>query len=132
MKSGLQGLPIALAGALAGGILGYFLFLWIARHGFYALMLPGGLVGVGGAIFAKHRSIPRGVLCGIIALVTGLFCEWRFERFIEDDSFGYWVTHLHKLSPITLLMIAGGAVFGYWFSVGREGTPAPRPDNPPV
>ena len=38
---------LVLNGAVGGGLVGYFRFLWIARQGFYALVLPGGLLGVG-------------------------------------------------------------------------------------
>ena len=50
----------------------------------------------------------------------GLFAEWRFAPFIKDLSFGYFLFHMGDLQPITLLMITGGGVFGYWFALGRE------------
>src|SRR5947209_5671658 len=33
---------LGLIGATAGGVFGHVLFWWIARQGFYALILPGG------------------------------------------------------------------------------------------
>jgi hypothetical protein len=120
VKPGAPGLLIGLAGAIAGGILGHFAFLWIGRQGFYALMLPGALVGIGGGMFVKDRSVLRGILCGILALVFGLLSEWRFAPFVADEGLGYFLAHIFKLSPITLLMIAGGVAFGFWFSVGRS------------
>ena len=111
---------VGLAGAIAGGVIGYFAFIWIARQGFYALMLPGGLAGVGASALVKDRSMPRGVICGVFAVGLGLFSEWRFAPFIADPGLGYFLSHAHQLRPITLLMIAGGAVIAYLLGVGRE------------
>lgn len=113
-------LVAGLAGALAGGALGFFAFIWIARQGFYALMLPGALAGAGASLFAKDRSVLRGVLCGVFALGLGLFSEWRFAPFIRDPSLGYFLCHVHELRPITQLMIVAGGFFGYWLALGRE------------
>ena len=132
MKTDIRGLLLGLAGAIAGGILGYFAFLWIARHGYYALMLPGAGVGIGGGSFVKTRSVPRGIICGVFALLLGIFSEWSFAPFIKDASLGYFLGHLQDLSAITLLMIAAGACFGFWFSAGRENPTAPRSEIPPV
>lgn len=115
-----KSLAIGLAGALAGGALGHFAFLWIARQGFYALMLPGALAGLGGGLFVKNKSVLRGVLCGLFAILLGLFSEWRFAPFIADPGLGYFLVHVFDLKPITLLMIAIGGVFGYWLSAGKE------------
>ena len=73
-------LPLALAliGALLGAALGHFAFVWIARQGFYALVLPGAAAGLGGGLFVKQRSIPLAVVCGGIALAAGIFSQWRF------------------------------------------------------
>jgi len=32
-----------------------------------------------------------------------------------------FVRHLNELKPLTLILIAVGAVLGYWFGVGRAG-----------
>lgn len=106
--------------ALIGAVVGHFAFLWIARQGFYALLLPGFLAGIGGGLRAKDRSTLRAIISGVIALAAGLFSEWRFAPFMADTSLGYFMTHLHQLRPITLLMIAGGTAAGFWFSYGRE------------
>jgi len=111
---------VGLAGALLGGVLGYFAFIWIARQGFYALMLPGGLAGAGAGLFVTNRSVLRAVLCGVFAVGLGVFSEWRFASFLKDAGLGYFLMHLGQLQPITLLMIVAGGVFGYWFALGRE------------
>jgi hypothetical protein len=126
---------LAGAGAVAGGVVGYFATWWIARQGFYALVLPGAALGLGGGLFVKDRSALRGVLCAVAAVLLGLFTDWRVEPFIADKSLTYYLTHLHQLQPITLIMVGLGAAFGFWLSVGREkltpsAVPGPGPQGP--
>jgi hypothetical protein len=116
----IRNLLVGILGAVAGGVLGYFAFLWIARQGFYALMLPGGLAGLGGGLLARDRSPLRATICGVFALALGVFTEWRFAPFIKDSSFACFLAHFYELRPITLLMIAVGGAFGYWLALGRE------------
>src|SRR5579871_5186560 len=104
---------LALAGAVVGGVLGYFAFFWIVKQGFYALILPGGLLGLG-ASFGKPRSIWPAAACGVAALALGIYTEWRYAAFQKDDGFSYFLLHLADLKPITLLMIAAGAALGFW------------------
>ena len=117
---------LGIAGALAGAVIGHFAFLWIARQGFYALALPGAVMGWGCGFLAKSRSLPLAVLCGALALAVGIFSEWRFAPFIKDGSFGYFVTHLQDLRPVTLLMLALGAGCGFWFARGSAGAGSVR------
>ena len=79
---------LVLIGAVAGGLVGYFGFLWIARQGFYALVLPGGLLGLGASLFA-NRSTALCIVCGLLALALGVLAEWQFAPFIRDGSLGY-------------------------------------------
>jgi len=115
MKDG----AFVLLGAIAGGVLGYFGFQWIAGQGLYALVLPGGLLGLG-ASFPRNRSTLICVVCGVLALALGLVAEWRFAPFIKDGSLGYFLTHAHQLRPITLIMIVAGAVIGFWAPYSRR------------
>src|SRR5208283_756412 len=103
---------VVLIGAVAGGLVGYFGFFWIARQGLYALVLPGGLLGVGASLFA-NRSTVMCIVCGLLALALGFLAEWQFAPFISDGSLSYFVTHLYQLKPITLIMIAAGAFIGF-------------------
>jgi hypothetical protein len=132
VKPGARNLLLGILGAAAGGVLGYFAFFWIARQGFYALMVPGGLVGVGGGLLVRDRSVPRAIVCGVIAFALGLFTEWRFAPFTKDDSLGYFLAHVQDLRPLTLLMIVAGGAFGGWFALGRErlGSEDVRPLDP--
>jgi len=103
---------LALVAAVVGGVVGYLAFRWIARQGFYALVLPGALVGIAAGMF-KSRSIAVCVVCGVAALGLGLFSEWQFAPFAKDDGLGYFLAHVHQLRPLTLLMIALGAAIGF-------------------
>jgi hypothetical protein len=109
---------LVVCGALAGGVLGYFAFFWIANQGYYALALPGGLLGIGAGI-AKNRSVLVALSSCLSATALGLFTEWRYAPFIKDDSLGYFLAHVHELKPITLVMILLGGLIGFWVPFRR-------------
>jgi hypothetical protein len=115
---------MTLCGALAGGTLGYFAFLWLASQGFYALALPGGLLGFGAGI-GRTRIIIVPVVCGLAATALGLFTEWRFAPFAKDESLGYFVAHVFQLTPVTLVLILVGGAVGFWVPFRRR-TSSPR------
>ena len=115
--------------------MGHFAFLWIARQGFYAIILPGALIGLAGGWFLQKQTMTFGmvfgIVCALLALIGGIISEWRLRPFATDNSFSYFITHLQHLRPITLIMIAIGAVFAFWFSAtGRRRAPASEPVSP--
>jgi hypothetical protein len=110
---------LALLGALVGGVLGYFAFVWIANQGFYAMVLPGGLLGLGAGV-VKNKSIFIAIICGLAATALGVFTEWDLAPFRVDNSFGYFVAHLYKLKPLTLILIALGGLIGFWVPFRRR------------
>ncbi len=112
-----------LIGLSAGAALGYFAFFFVARQGFYALALPGALIGLGCGLASGIRSSPLATLCGIVALVLGIISEWQLRPFGADPSFTYFLTHLHQLTTVTLVMLVLGVVFAAWFGVGRDRLP---------
>lgn len=116
---------LGLVGAAAGGALGFFAFGWLWKQGFYALALPGVLLGVGCGLLFKRRSMPMAVLCGLAGLALGILAEWHHRPFVKDASFTYFVTHLHQLRPFTLLMLALGALGGFWFAWSVREKPRP-------
>jgi hypothetical protein len=103
----------ALAAGAIGGAIGYWGFFWIAGQGFYALILPGGLLGIGAGLF-RSRSLLLATICGIAATLLGVFTEWKFAPFIADKSFGYFLTHVNELRGITLILIALGGIIGFY------------------
>jgi hypothetical protein len=110
---------LALAAAIAGGVLGHLGFLWIARQGFYGLVLPGAAVGVAASLL-KPKATAVFVACGVLALAAGLFSEWRFAPFIQDSRLRYFFAHLYQLRPITILMLAAGTVLGFWLPLSSR------------
>ncbi len=112
-----------LAGATVGGALGFFAFGWLVSQGFYAPAIPGVLLGVGGGFFATSKSMTLAVTCGLSALVLGIIAEWRYFPFTANESFGYFLTHLFDLRPLTQLMIALGGFGGFWFVWRSRRTP---------
>jgi hypothetical protein len=108
---------LGLVGAIAGGALGFFIFRWLLNQGFYGLMIPGALLGLGCSLLARHNSIPRGVLCGIAAFGLALFTDWYFT--FTDDSFLDFVKQGKSLNGVKLLMTAIGALIAFW--VGKDG-----------
>lgn len=109
---------LGLGGALVGGVLGYFAFGWLLGQGFYGLILPGGLLGLGAGV-ARPRSILLAVVCGLAAVALGLFTQWRFALFAKDESLRFFLLHLHHLKPVTLLMIGVGGGIGFWVPYSR-------------
>lgn len=121
----IQTIARGLLGAAIGGTVGYFAFFWIAKQGFYALILPPVLLGFVAGLCAGRRSTPLAIICGIAGLGLGLFVEWRAAPFIADNSLSYFITHLHALKPITLVIIALGAFFSYRLALGRDSKSSP-------
>lgn len=105
---------LGLIGAVAGGVLGYYLFLWMIDQEFYGLMIPGALLGLGCGLLSGHVSHVRGLACAVAAVFLGMFSEWHFRWFKDDESFGYLITHFHQKTPLTIVMLVAGAFFAYW------------------
>lgn len=112
---------LVLIGAAAGGVAGYLLFWPIARSGFYAIVLPGAMVGIGAGL-ARNRSVLMALLCGLLAIGLGLYTEWRYAPFVRDERIEYFVTHIHELKPITLGLIGLGGFIGFWMPFRRIST----------
>ena len=104
-------------GAAVGGVIGYYLFAWIATQGFYGLMIPGGLLGFGCGLLSRHHSELRGIACGLAAFVLGLYGEFRVFPFSKDpDSLDYFLRHLGDLRPLTWVMLIVGSLIAYYLA----------------
>lgn len=133
------GLPIsptlnlarATAGAFAGAVTGYLAFGWLVSQGFYALALPGVLLGLGGSMASKQPSRVLAIVCGLSAAALGLFTEWSQFPFTADKSFGYFLAHLADLRPLTWIMLAVGSAAAAWF-VGRGNPPQRTEEKTPA
>jgi hypothetical protein len=109
----------SIVGAAAGGILGYALFFWVAHHGFYAVALPGIMLGLGCSVLSRGRSVLRGAASAVAAFPLCVFTDWRYYNPTNQNSLGYWFSHLLQHGPITLVLLAVGTVAAYWF--GADG-----------
>ena len=111
---------LSIIGGATGAFFGYHIFFWLLGQGFYGMMIPGAMLGLGCGLLARQRSQLRGVVCGVLALGLAVFTEWKAFPFAKDDSLMYLVSHLTDKTPIKLLMIALGVVFAYW--LGKDGS----------
>ena len=111
---------------MIGGGFGYLVTAWVVRQGYDAPVLVGAFAGLGCGMVSRTDSNPRGILCAVIALVGGLLAQWKLFTFpfTVDGSLREYVANLHKIPPITLLLIALGGFLGFWW--GREWTFRPR------
>ena len=108
-----------IAGAVVGGLLGYFLFRWLYANGLYGLMIPGALLGLGAGLAARGKSVPLGVICAVAGLAVGVYSEWSIGRFKQDPSLLFFITHVHHLPVVKLLMLGLGSAAAFWFGQGR-------------
>lgn len=104
---------LTILGAAVGGFVGYHAVFWVYSQGFYALVLPGGLLALGASL-GRNRSVILALLCGVAATALGIYTEWRFYPFVADASLEYFVQHLHTVQPISLIMIALGGGLGFY------------------
>ncbi len=107
-------------GACLGSVVGFLAFRWLLSQGFYAIALPGFFVGFFAGSFLRRRSKIVEILCILLALIMGLFCEWYFFPFSSHKSLFYFLSHLHLLKSITWIMIILGVFMGYYSSVKRN------------
>ena len=104
---------LALFGAALGGAAGFFLCGWLARQGFYTVVLPGALIGFG-ALIGRFRSIVGPILLSIAALLLIYFTEWRHFPFSRDQSFSYFMQNIGDLKTLTHIMAALGTAIAFW------------------
>jgi hypothetical protein len=110
---------LAICCALLGGVTGYLGFIALLDYGFYALALPGGLLGLtGGIVQPRSRLVPA--LCGLLAIAAGLFAEHRNAPFVADGGLGYFLVHARDLGPLTLVQIGAGGLIGFWVPFRRR------------
>ena len=122
MRKNLVRFVPGLVGACVGGLVGYYLFAWITRQGFFALVVPGAVAGLACGFCSVDHSKVRGVLCALIALAAGVLSYWNFfsPPFDTDGSLLDLIKNGHRLPPITLIMLVLGTFLGFWW--GRETT----------
>ena len=110
-----------MAGAIAGGVAGYFLFDFLLGFRIYGLMIPAVLLGLGAGLAARGKSQVLGILCAIAGAALMIVAEWLRAPMVDDKSLLYFVTHLNQMdNPVTkFLMLALGIAAAWWFGQGR-------------
>lgn len=109
-----------IAGALIGAVVGYFAFSFVVGHGLYAMILPGACVGLACGYLSRVESKTLGIIAAIVGLAVSVLSEAHQFPFIKDKSLTYFITHIHEVLPMHLVMMALGTAFAFWFGRGRE------------
>ncbi len=112
-----------LIGSILGGLLGYFAVDWLRQQGFYTIVLPGALAGLGCGVFSWTHSRIRGVIVAVEAAAFGLVSEWLLmygPREKTLDNFLGFLGQFNKEPLITPIMLGIGVFLGFWW--GREAT----------
>ncbi len=109
-------IAISVAGGAAGAVIGYLIFWWLTGHGILAPALPGALLGLGAAYWSRHRSMNRGIACGVAAVAVGLFSYWLRTSY----PLSVFVGNLDKLPKRVWVFVIFGAVMAYWFGQGKN------------
>lgn len=109
-----------LVGAVVGAAAGYLIFGWCSQQGFYAIILPPALSGLACGALARQHSVALGIICVIVGLAASIVGEWRYLPFVKDGSFSYFLSHLHELRPITMILVGVGCGFGFYLGRGHN------------
>ena len=117
---GMINIVRGLLGGICGAVAGYFLFTFLLSQGFYALAIPGCLIGMGCGWSSGIRSSILASNCCVWAIAVSLFAEWRMFPFTADPSLGYFLRNLKDLTTVTWAMILIGCVCAFWFGLGRN------------
>jgi len=120
-----------LGGAL-GGAAGYFVFHWLISMGWYGVMIPGVLIGLGCGLLSGKRSFVLATVAMVGALALGLYTEWSWAPFAADDSLPYFLSHLMDLKLNTKIMIVAGGAVAFWAGIGTDRGSFRRPDEDDV
>ena len=121
-SAGTRVSPVAMfrgvVGAFLGGLIGYFVTYWLGTQGYYTVIIPGALLGLGCGLASRVHSIPLGAFSGIAGLGLGIIAEWRIFSF-HQDNFGEFLKGFGDLGIPTYLMLVFGTVMAFWFGRGR-------------
>jgi hypothetical protein len=123
---------LGLVGAVIGGTVGFYTFLWLLKQGYYGLIIPGAFLGLGCSLLANHRSVTRGIVCGVAAFALSQFADWYCT--ITDNTFFDFIRNGKTLTPVTMLMTGVATFVAFWTGAdagfrglsprGREPRPA--------
>lgn len=114
----LAGIAGAVVGAAIGSVIHYFL----ANNGLYALALVGVTTGMGCSYASPvHSKVLGGIACLISVLASVLLHWFTSAPFIVDESFWYFLTHIHQSIGFTIFAIMTGIGGVVAFVTGSQG-----------
>jgi hypothetical protein len=118
-RSNLKRNLLAIGCACLGGVIGYLGFWVLLAREIYAVVLPGGLLGLAAGI-VRAQSPLVAVVCSLLAVVAGLLTEHQAAPFVADRSLSFFVRHILDLQPLTQISIAVGGLIGFWIPFRRR------------
>lgn len=104
--------------ALAAVVVAYFAIYLLKKNGFYAMMLPGLLVGSACGYASGCRSQVLGIVSLLIAIVASVLLEWQI---FYNEPLPRFLANFHTIGTLKIGMHLFGAVMAYWFGTGRLG-----------
>jgi hypothetical protein len=110
---------LALCCASLGGAIGYLGFRFLLTRGMYAIILPGGLLGLAAGIFRNHSPLVA-IVCALLAVTAGVLAEHSVAPFVADGSLSYLLMHVVDLQPLTQVSILVGGFIGFWVPFRRR------------
>ena len=110
---------LAICCALLGGVTGYLGFRFLLGRAVYAVILPGGLLGLAAGV-VRNPSPLVAVLCFVLAIAAGVLSEHRVAPFVRDGSLSYFLLHVRELQPLTQISILAGGSIGFWVPFRRR------------
>lgn len=114
----IKNLALGIVGGIAGGFAGGLICKFLADQGFYGVILPGALVGLGFALAARKGHFGFGAVSGVLGLLAGLLTQWKV--YSDEPSFFKLVGELKDYSIVTWIMLGLGAVLA--FTIGKGNT----------
>ena len=123
-KLAIKNLILGVVGGVGGGVIGFLICKWLSSQGFYAVVIPGSLVGMGFGYCARKRHVVFGCVSGILGLFAGLITQWKV--YSNEPSFWKLVGELKDYSAVTWIMLGLGTVFAVSFGTGRNSGSPPR------
>lgn len=110
-------------GMAIGAALGYGLYRILLTYGFYALAIPGAIMGLGCGFASRVYSPRLGLINGLAAIPLTLVSEWWHFPFADDGSLSYFLGHLTQLKAGTWILGILGILLAAWFGLGRPPEP---------
>jgi len=110
-------------GMALGAAIGYGLYRLMLQYGFYALAIPGAIMGLGCGFTSRVYSPRLGLISGLAAIPLTLVSEWWHFPFMADDSLSYFLGHLTELKAGTWILGVLGVLLAAWFGLGRPPEP---------